>query len=104
MYKLKVPIRDKCPTCEGKTCLPVGQALNNRGEPYTRYVTCATCNGIGGVTRWIDLAEFAVLLQKAACPHEHITRTGGVHFSAGEVWDDIEEVCDDCDLNLDRSS
>jgi hypothetical protein len=24
-----------------------------------------------------------------------------MHFSAGDVWDDIEEVCDDCGANLD---
>jgi len=25
-----------------------------------------------------------------------------MHFSAGDVWDDIEEVCDDCGANLDH--
>ena len=31
-----------------------------------------------------------------ACQHLHTYHTGGFHFSAGDVWDDIEEVCIDC--------
>lgn len=27
-----------------------------------------------------------------------------MHFSAGDVWDDIEEVCDDCGAKLDRQT
>jgi hypothetical protein len=27
-----------------------------------------------------------------------------MHFIAGDVWDDIEEVCDDCGENLDRQT
>ena len=45
MYKLKVPIRDKCPTCDGQSCLPVGLVQDNNGKPYMRYANCNTCNG-----------------------------------------------------------
>jgi len=39
---------------------------------------------------------------QASCAHEHTSFLGGWHFSAGEVWDDINEVCDDCGANLDN--
>ena len=35
-----------------------------------------------------------------ACPHKHVSMVGGMHFSAGDVWDDIEEVCEDCGMVL----
>jgi hypothetical protein len=25
-----------------------------------------------------------------------------MHFSAGDVWDDIKEVCNDCGVSLDK--
>jgi len=39
---------------------------------------------------------------QAQCPHLHTSTRGGFHFYAGEVWDDIAEFCDDCNLNLDE--
>jgi len=39
---------------------------------------------------------------QAQCPHIHTSFQGGWHFSAGEIWDDITEVCDDCGANLDK--
>jgi hypothetical protein len=41
-------------------------------------------------------------MQQAFCPHEHSSYKGNMHFTAGEVWDDIQEVCDDCSANLDQ--
>ena len=38
---------------------------------------------------------------QAHCLHQHTNTYGGFHFSGGEVWDDITEVCDDCGANLD---
>jgi hypothetical protein len=38
--------------------------------------------------------------QAAECKHEHSHFQGGLHFTAGEVWDDIMEVCDDCGVYL----
>ncbi len=37
---------------------------------------------------------------QAQCPHKHSSPRGGYHFYAGEVWDDIVEVCDDCGVVL----
>ena len=31
-----------------------------------------------------------------ACPHKHVSMVGNMYFFAGDVWDDIEEVCEDC--------
>jgi hypothetical protein len=28
---------------------------------------------------------------------------GNIRFIAGDVWDDLTEVCDDCGVNLDKS-
>ncbi len=38
---------------------------------------------------------------KHQCPHEHLSTQGGFHFSGGEVWDDIKEVCDDLRKGID---
>ncbi len=38
---------------------------------------------------------------QAICPHLHTTSWGRWHFSEGEPWDDIHELCDDCGANLD---
>jgi hypothetical protein len=37
---------------------------------------------------------------QARCPHLRISYTGQVHYSNGEVWDDIREICDDCGIDL----
>lgn len=37
---------------------------------------------------------------QAQCPHLHTSFSGGWHFSEGEPWDDITEICDDCGANL----
>lgn len=41
-------------------------------------------------------------LQKQ-CLHKHTSTHGGWHFSAGEVWDDITEICDDCGAEVSYS-
>ena len=101
MYKLKVPISDKCPECKGQAYLPAGQAVSSAGEVYTRYSACPVCEGSGRKTRWVELEIFATLLQQATCKHEHISHNGGYHYNGDAVWDDIEEVCVDCGLDLD---
>jgi hypothetical protein len=42
-----------------------------------------------------------MLLQAAQCPHEHTSFHGRMHFSEGEPWDDIHEVCIDCGARID---
>lgn len=46
------------------------------------------------------VSDTSTPLQFQGCPHRHVTTvtSGGMHFSEGEVWDDIEEhlLCLDC--------
>jgi hypothetical protein len=37
---------------------------------------------------------------QAICPHLRVSYTGQFHYSNGEVWDDIREICDDCGIDL----
>ena len=99
---LKVHILTKCEHCKGQAYLPTGEVVDNNGKPYTRYIPCPNCEGSGNQARWVSLQEFAVLLEQAKCSHEHIVMQGGMHFNAGDVWDDMTEVCSDCDANLDE--
>ena len=92
---MKVRILDECPHCKGQAYLPAGQGLDYKGNSYTCHLPCPHCEGTGVAGRWVDLTEFALLLDQAKCPHEHVSRTGGFHFD-GEVWDDVQDVCDDC--------
>jgi hypothetical protein len=101
---LKVQILDRCSYCKGKALLPMGQANNWKGEVYTVYGKCPICQGTGESARWVSLEDFAKLLADAQCKHEHTAFRGGMHFSAGDVWDDIEEYCIDCGANLDRQT
>ena len=93
---IKVRILDTCPHCKGQAYLPVEEAVNYMGEKYLKHAPCSFCDGTGTVAKSIELLEFLLLLDQAKCQHEHVSRNGSFHFSAGEVWDDIREVCDDC--------
>ena len=66
------------------------------------YLPCPQCQGSGNQAKWVSLAELAILLKEIQCSHEHTSLQGGFHFTAGDVWDDITEVCDDCGANLDK--
>ena len=95
--EVKVRILSKCKKCDGQAYLPVREDLDFKGEKYMRYLPCSECEGTGMAGRWVDLTEFALLLDQSKCPHEHVTRTGGWHYSNGECWDDISpEICSDC--------
>ena len=99
---VKVHVLTHCEHCNGEAYLPVGVVESYAGEMYTHYLPCPECQGSGNQPRWVSLEEFATLLNQAQCPHEHASYHGGMHFSAGDVWDDIQEVCDDCGANLDK--
>lgn len=99
---LKVQILALCSHCNGKAYLPMGDAEDCQGHTYTRHIPCPYCEGSGNEPKWIDIADFAKLMQEETCPHEHTSFHGNMHFSTGDVWDDIHEVCDDCGANLDR--
>ena len=98
---LKVQVLDRCPHCDGESMIFVAVDTNYKGEPFDRYRPCSMCHGSGEYPKWVSLEAFHKLLQAAQCPHEHTSLNGGMHFSAGDVWDDIEEVCEDCGVNLD---
>lgn len=96
----KVQCITQCEHCEGEAYLPAGEAESNTGETYMRYEPCSMCLGSAEQTKWVTLMEFVQLLEAVKCQHEHISSSGGFHFSAGDVWDDIVEVCDDCGTTL----
>ena len=98
----KVRILTTCEHCNGEAYLPSGEGEDYKGRKYTRYAPCSMCEGSGSQAKWVSLEEFAVLLIHAQCSHAHSSFHGGMHFSAGDVWDDIREVCDDCGANLDK--
>ena len=59
---------------------------------------CEHCNGEAHLPK----GEAESYIKEIQCPHEHTSFNGSFHFTAGEVWDDITEVCDDCGANLDK--
>jgi len=100
----KVHILTRCEHCQGQAYLPVGEAQDYQGNTYTRFAPCSSCDGTGKSGKWVELSEFARLLAQAQCKHEHTSFQGGMHFSAGDMWDDLQEVCDDCGANLDKQT
>jgi hypothetical protein len=101
---LKVHILISCSHCNGEAYLPLGEAEDCQGHKYIRHIPCPVCEGSGNEPKWIDLHDFAKLMQQAACSHDHTSFQGNMHFSAGDVCDDIHEVCDDCGANLDQQT
>ena len=97
---VKVRVLCKCEHCGGQAYLPTFEDVNRKGESFMRHLPCPQCEGTGLAGKWIDLVEFLLLLDQAKCPHEHVSRMGGFHFSGGEIWDDIRDVCDDCGEDL----
>ena len=97
MEIVKVKILSKCQDCDGQAYLPSGMGVDSRGVEYQRYLPCPTCHdGSGQTAKWISLTEFQKLLKEAECQHAHVSQVGGFHFSAGDVWDDIRDFCNDC--------
>ncbi|MCZ2442830.1 MAG: hypothetical protein ACOYKH_04165 [Brevefilum fermentans] len=99
--EIKVKILSKCQDCDGQAYLPSAKGIDSRGEEYQRYLPCPACKGTGQTEKWIALEELQTLLKGLECPHEHVSQIGSFHFSAGEVWDDIRDICDDCGQILD---
>ncbi len=95
---IKVQILAPCSTCNGEAHQPIGEAEDCHGHKYTRYIQCPIYEGSGNEPKWIDLEDFVKMLQQAQCPHEHTSFNGSFRFIAGDICDDIEEVCDDCGL------
>ncbi len=101
---IKVQVLTQCEHCNGEAYVPTGEAEDCQGHKYIRHIPCPMCEGSGNLPRWINLDDFAKLLHQSECPHEHTSYQGNMHFSAGDVWDDIQEVCDDCGAKLDGRS
>ena len=98
----KVRILSKCQHCAGKAYLPIEECEDSNGKTYIRYAPCPTCEGSGNQPQWINLEDFAKLLNLGGCHHEHTSFQGNMRFIEGDVWDDLAEVCDDCGANLDK--
>jgi len=89
--------------CNGEAYLPIEECEDSHGKTYIRYAPCPTCEGSGNQSQWVNLEDFAKLLFQAGCTHQHTSFQGNMRFIAGDVWDDLTEVCDDCGVNLDKS-
>ncbi|MFC2053482.1 hypothetical protein ACFLV7_04170 [Chloroflexota bacterium] len=101
---IKVQILTKCTHCNGAAHLPVGVEEDHNGERYMVHRPCPVCQGSGNMVKWISMAELALMLEEttAHCPHSHTSLNGGFHFTEGDVWDNLIEVCNDCGANLDK--
>jgi hypothetical protein len=97
MEKVKVHVLLKCRACNGAAYLPVEEETDWMGQKYLKHRACATCEASGLEERWLELPDFLLLLEQLKCAHEHTTRSGGFHYSGGEVWDDVSpDICSDC--------
>ena len=96
---MKVHISSTCPECHGQAYLPIGEDEDSNENKYIHHIPCSICDGSGLAPQWVTLQEFLTLLQQAQCPH-HTSLHGNVRFTACDVWDEIEEVCDDCGSNM----
>ena len=99
---IKVQVLTQCEHCNGEAYLPIGEAEDSQGHKYTRHVPCLMCEGSGNQSSWISLEDFAKLLVQAQCPHDHTSYQGRMRFNAGDVRDDIKEICKDCGASLDK--
>lgn len=66
-----------------------------------QYLPCPQCHGSCLFGKWIDLAEYKLLMEQEACPHRHVSRVGSRHITENGLSDDIKDICDDCDKVLD---
>ena len=62
---MKVHIRTICSFCDGEAYLPVREVMSYSGELYTQHRKCAYCLGSGEQDKWVNLREFADLLERA---------------------------------------
>ena len=97
---MKVLILDRCEFCDGKAYIFVCEDVDTNGQAFDRYRPCEMCYGSGSLGKWVSLEDFQNELADIQCRHENSSYRGGVHFSAGDVWDDVEEVCHTCNKVL----
>lgn len=75
---LKVHIVVTCPHCIDTAYLLMGEAEDCQGHKYIRHTPCLFCEGSDNKPKWIDLQDFAKLMQKVAYSHEHINFKGNL--------------------------
>jgi hypothetical protein len=97
---IKVRILTTCPICNGQAYLPLCEAVDGKSRPYIKHAPCPNCEGTGMASKWIPIEEFTQLLAQAQCTHQHTSLKTGVHPIENKVWDDMQEVCDDCGATL----
>jgi hypothetical protein len=68
---LKVHILATCSYCNGEVYQPIGETEDCLGNKYIRHIPCPVCEGSGNEPIWVDLPDFAKLMQQAICPHNH---------------------------------
>ena len=96
----KVQILIPCDHCKDKAYVPDPKDTGPVGRQHNQSNPCPVCQGSGHCTQWVSLEQFSAMLANSQCPHEHTSFLGGYHFTEGDVWDDIVEVCDDCGARL----
>lgn len=62
---IKVQILIPCEHCSGQAFLPVGEEVGYTGKHYIRYRPCPQCQGSGNQPKWVDLRNFANLVDEA---------------------------------------
>ena len=62
---MKVRILDRCEVCDGEAYIFDYQDVDSRGEQYDCYRPCEVCQGSGNQAKWVNLREFADLLERA---------------------------------------
>jgi len=97
---MKVRILDRCEFCDGEANIFVCEDVDANGQTFDRYRPCEMCHGSGNLAKWVSLADFQNELSEIQCHHVNTSYRGGYHFSAGDVWDDIQEVCHSCNKVL----
>ena len=58
----KVQVLTTCRACGGKAYLPTDEEMGVAGHKYFRHLPCTACQGSGKEARWIDLQDFAKML------------------------------------------
>jgi hypothetical protein len=66
----KVQISTTCQACSGQAYVPVGEEVSPTGVKYIRHRPCFACQGSGKQTHWIDVQEFAMLMQAIAAEEQ----------------------------------
>jgi hypothetical protein len=62
----KVQVLTTCRACGGQAYLLTSEEMSANGRKYFRHLPCTACQGSGKEARWIDLQDFAKLLDAVA--------------------------------------